>query len=181
LIRPGLVALAFAVLLPLLAPGAMADTASGHLQQSPQLSPEDQARFASMALEEMRATLGEVGRKLEAAERDKAMGAVQCLSNRQATLEVLLLAAEGAQRGLLQALLDDELGAVGHEYRKIAIALQRARGLMAVAEACWPEHRWVLLEPVDYDSPFEGLDDETEALDITEDFGPLPPATSPYQ
>ena len=182
MIRRLILAMAFvAVLLPLAA-AAQETSAAGQIEQSSQTSPEEKIRFTDMALEEMRASVNEVSKMVEVAEREKAMVAIQCLSRKLTTMRALLEVSESSGITLKQALADGEYETAEHEYRKIAIALARVRQFRAEADACAgggsAQPGTTSIEVIE--SAITG-EDETDAITFDEEFGNQPPPTSQFQ
>jgi hypothetical protein len=182
MIRRLIFALSLTFLLFPLVAGAQETSASGQIEQSSQTSPEEKIRFTDMALEEMRASVKEVAKMVEVAEREKAMVAIQCLSRKITTMRALLEVSESSAVTLKQALSAGEYENAEHEYRKIAIALAKVRQFRAEADACTgggtaqPGHT-----DVEVITSALSSDDDTEGFTFDEEFGNQPPATSQFQ
>jgi hypothetical protein len=182
MIRKLFIAVSFAVALLPIAAGAQDSNASGQIEQSSQTSPEEKIRFTDMALGEMRSSVNEVSKMVEVSEREKNMVAIQCLSRKLTTMRALLEVSENSGITLKQALADGEYETAEHEYRKIAIALNRVRQFRAEADACagggGGTDGGTTVEVVE--SALSG-EDETDMIVFDEDFGDQPPPTSQFQ
>jgi hypothetical protein len=169
------------VLLPLVA-SAQESSASGQIEQSSQTSPEEKIQFTDMALAEMRESVKQVAKMVEASEREKNMVAIQCLSRKLTTMRALLEVSESSGVSLKQALADGEYQTAEHEYRKIAVALNKVRQFRAEADACGggggakpgQTHVEVVESAI-------STDDETEPPQFEGEFGNQPPPTSQFQ
>jgi hypothetical protein len=102
--HPLLPTLTLAFMLPSMTSSALATAPEDPIAWIAQASAEDQLRFASLAVEEMRISVGEVSRWSERAEREDKEAALQCLSGKLATMRLLLGASEVARVLLQQAL-----------------------------------------------------------------------------
>jgi len=176
-----IVALALCVALLPLAASAQDTTVSGQIEQSSQSSPEEMIRFTDMALEEMRASVKDVSKMVEAAEREHNMVAIQCISRKLTTMRALLEVSESSGVGLKQALADGEKDRAQHDFRKIAIALSKVRQFRAEADACGGGGAQPGTTSIEVIESAITDEDETEALDLGIDFGDQPPPTSQFQ
>lgn len=181
MVRRLIVALILCVaLLPLVA-SAQDTSVSGQIEQSSQSSPEEMIRFTDMALEEMRQAVKDVSKMVEAAEREQAMVAIQCISRKLTTMRALLEVSESSGVALKQALADGENDRAQHDFRKIAIALSKVRQFHAEADACGGGGAQPGTTNIEVIESAISTDDETDELDLGMDFGDQPPPTSQFQ
>jgi hypothetical protein len=181
MIRRHIIALALGLfLLPLVA-GAQDTSVSGQIEQSSQTSPEEMIRFTDMALEEMRAAVGDVAKMLEGAERDREMVAIQCLSRKLTTMRALTEVSENSSVVLRQALADGENDRAQHEFRKITVALSRLRQFRAEADTCGGGGGDSGETKVKVSSSAVSSEDETQPPQLDVPFGDQPPDTSQFR
>ncbi len=178
--RRALIILTIVYALPDLIPDAAATPSPDPIEQGAQLSGEEMFRFTSLAVQEIEATVREVSRMLQEAERQEDSVAVQCLNRKLPTMQALLEVAEQAKLSCQQARLKGDRGVAEYELRKIAIALNKIRETHAEAVACSTGGTTVV-EGRDWKfSGMGGFGDETEPLEYDppdED----PPPTSQFQ
>ncbi len=151
------------------------------VEASSQHTPDELLRFADMALEELDSYVAQLESMQAWAVRENPRSEPRCLLIKQASIHTLLLAMERAAQGCEQALLEGDLGLAAWEHRKIVIALIRARRLREEADACSGGY------PADHFGPIHVLEtpirepDETDPIELPDEFGDAPPATSPFQ
>jgi hypothetical protein len=181
MIRRHIVALSLGLMLLPLAAGAQDTDMSGQIEQSSETSPEEMIRFTDMAVQEMKAAVGEVADMLEAAEREGAMVAIQCLSRKLTTMRALAEVSENAALELQQALADGENDRAQHEFRKITVALSRLRQFRAEADTCGGGGGESGETKVKVSSSAVSSGDETNPPEIDIPFGEAPPDTSQFR
>ncbi len=185
--KPGSTLLAFTALAlaAFSLPEAMAqDDITGQLEQSNRVSPEEMLRFADMALDEIKMAVDDVSSMLEDAEREQDAALTQNLGTALATLRALYEVSQSSALKMEQAIDDGDLDLAEHEYRKLTIALAKARQYRNEAEGYVGETE---AEPGQtsvevIEEPLEYFEEDTAIFDIYEDtFDDTAPTTSPFQ
>lgn len=117
---------------------AWADTpgVSGTLEQSSSTSPKEKVEFAGSAIKEIEGAVGTVQKLLEQAEKDKNTEQIECLQRKLTPLKALLEVSKTSSNALQQSLAANDAVHADLEYRKIAVALSKARDFLAEAQAC---------------------------------------------
>lgn len=137
--------------------------------------------FVGAANSEMRGIVKSLSRLDEQARGQDEAGLL-CLTNNLTAARALFQVAEKAEGMMKEALDIGERPRAEHEYRKVAIALKKARLLYAEAERCAGDgvsdginRRKIEGQPIDADK------DETEAIpDDILNYGFDPPDASPF-
>lgn len=111
---------------------------SGELEQSTTASPEEKAEFAASAVAEIAAAAKTVEDLLNAAEnaKDRNEERIECLSRKVEPLRTLAGVSREASNQMMQYLAVNDTVRADWEYRKIAVALTKAREFLAEAQAC---------------------------------------------
>lgn len=131
--RVALALLAFAV--PLFAVAADTGVASD-LERLAQTTPAEKKAYATESVDEITGEVKLVERALEAARRAGNAEQVTCVNNRLVALRALLQVSAGAESAMGQALDAENAPIAEHEFRKIAVAREKAQQLRAEADAC---------------------------------------------
>jgi hypothetical protein len=146
-------------------------------------TPKEKLDYAAESNDEMRTSVKAVNKMLEAARREQDVVKIQCLNNRLTSLRALLQVSEAAEARLQEALNDAESERAEHEYRKIAVARDKASQILAEAERCAGDAGAADgSTQVTVTGELELEDDPTTADAVDEldvDFDP--PETSPFQ
>lgn len=108
----------------------------GDLERVASTSPEEKIDYASSANAEVDEVVKAITKLVEAARRDSDVEQQQCLSNKLTAVRALRGVSESAESAMQQRLEAGDLERADHEFRKIAVALAKARQLMAEAERC---------------------------------------------
>lgn len=179
------------ILMPLCALGlvfsapafAQSAGATGEIEASSELSPTEQSRFAAEALSEMKDADRDVARMLADAERDGDVLTINCLTKKLAALRSLVEVSESASATMNDALASGSKDRADAEFRKVAVALSKARQFRAEAEACSGGGDAGDGETiVDLEGDAWGLTDDTSALDDgNTDIGTDPPGVTPFE
>jgi len=156
---------------------------SGELEQSSSTSPKEKEAFVTGALSEIRDIAKSVSKALEDAEGDQDLVRSNCLTKKQASISSLVEVAERAEDQMNQYLADGNTDKADFEFRKVAVALSKARQFAAEADACLGDSG---TQPgvTDVQVTIEGLadGDDLEPIDDgNDDIGVDPPDTSPFQ
>jgi hypothetical protein len=110
---------------------------TSELERAATTSPEEKIAYAENANTEIAAAIKTIEKLLDTAKRTNASpDALQCLNTRLTqvrTLAAVSIASEGTMR---EALAVQEIESANHEFRKVAIALAKTRGLLAEAYTC---------------------------------------------
>jgi hypothetical protein len=147
----------------------------------PKLGIDEFQHVAALVLEEMERSVHEVTSMSGRAARDRRLAEAACLDRKLTTMGPLHQAAEDAYHAFEDAVDRGERSLAEHQIRKITIALMRLRQLRADADVCLGMDDTGGGRPtVSYDGWLPTWD-QTEALELDEDFGPLPEETSAFQ
>ncbi len=167
------------------APPAMAQDAgvSGGLEKTSATTPKEKEAFVNSALTEIRGIAKDISKALEDAEREQDLVRSNCLTKKQASVSTLVEVAEQAQAQMNAYLAAGDSDKADFEFRKVAVALSKARQFDAEADACLGESG---TQPgvTDVQVTVEGLaggDDLAPIDDGNDDIGVDPPETSPFQ
>lgn len=124
----------------LLASPAFAQEAgiSGELEQSATTTPREKAEFADGALAEIEGAVKTVETLLKDAEsaKDKNIERIECLTRKLTPLKALSEVARQSANSMKQYLAANDGVHADQEFRKIAVALTKAREFLAEAQAC---------------------------------------------
>jgi hypothetical protein len=128
----GSLALGFAV-----AP-ARADTpgVAGTLEQSSSTTAKEKVDFAASAVKEIDAAVVTVQKLLDQAQKEKNTEQIECLQRKLTPLKALAEVSKNSSNALQQFLASNDAVHADLEYRKIAVALSKARDFLAEAQAC---------------------------------------------
>ncbi|MCB9761543.1 MAG: hypothetical protein H6739_16995 [Alphaproteobacteria bacterium] len=165
------------VALPLLLAGP-AVAQDGGAGTSSASAAKNQLSETQDALREMRGVAEYISDMLAKAENEGEPVKVQCINKKLATVRALVEVSESAALSMQEALADGNDARADYEYRKINVALTKARQARAEADACLgdegdPETQTV----VDYDE--EEAEESIDAGNI--DIGVDPPGTSSFE
>lgn len=155
---------------------------SGDLQRTATATPAERLQYAVDAIEEVNATLEEAQKLLQQVQREGDSQKVECLAKRVADLRTLAKVTELAEASMRIAIEAGNQERAGHEMRKIAVAISKARQLSLEAQACIEEAGVAAGETVvRAEGGLDSDEDETEPLstDVLNQ-GYDPPDASPY-
>ena len=177
-----LVALAMLASLGISAPAFAQDGGvAGEIDRVASSSPQEKLDYVASANDEMRTAVKEVGKLLETVRREADVERIQCLKNRFTSLRSVLQVSEGAETSMRGALEAGEVEKADHEFRKVAIALSKARQLRAEADGCGYDssvqsgETEVIVEGGEFDDL-----DETVEVEVEVEIGFDPPESSPF-
>lgn len=111
----------------------------GSIERLSSTTPEEKLQFAATANDEMRLTVKSVSKLLETARRESNAEKLQCVSTLLTSIRSLVQVSEQAEVAMVEALSAGELERADHEFRKVAVALNKTRSLQAEAERCGDE------------------------------------------
>jgi saccharopine dehydrogenase-like NADP-dependent oxidoreductase len=154
------------------------------LEQSTATSSSEKREFATDANKEMEAAVKKLSKAMADAEREREAVRLNCLSKKLSSARTLSEVAESASQAMNVAIDGNDLDKAEHEFRKIAVALQKTREFAAEGEACLgdagssPGVTSVVVSQGDLDA-----EDDTEPIDDGSLglLGVDPPETSPFQ
>lgn len=129
----------YALILSLLAAvPALAQTpgVSGTLEQAGAVSPQEKLAFGTAAVAEIGEAVTAVEELKAEAEKEKQVEVVECLTPKLTTLKALSEVSRGSAASLQQLVGANDTVHADLEYRKIAVALSKARDVLAEAQAC---------------------------------------------
>ena len=157
--------------------------ATGEIEASTLLSDSEKTSFAADAIAEMSTASRDVSRLLADAERDGDVLTINCLTKKQAALRSLVEVSESASAKMNDAMVAGDKPRADAEFRKVAVALSKARQFRAEAEACGGGGDGESGETtVDVQGDAWGLGDDTSGIDDgNSDLGTDPPGTTPFE
>lgn len=122
----------------LLAAPAFAQTPgiSGELEQSSTTSPKEKTQFTDAALAEIEGSVKTVEGLLADAEKEKNVEEIECLTRKLTPMRALLEVSRQSGNTMRQALASNDTVHADQEFRKVAVALTKAREFLAEAQAC---------------------------------------------
>lgn len=179
-------ALAALILLAGLQPtrAAAQDQLRSQLEQSSTTSSAEKREFAGDANKEMEAAVKKLAKAMSEAEREREAVQLNCLNKKLSSARTLSEVAESANAAMNAAIGENNLDKAEHEFRKIAVALQKTREFAAEGEACLGDAGSVPgVTSVDVSKGDLDDEDDTEPIDdgSTGLLGVDPPDTSPFE
>lgn len=111
---------------------------SGELEQSTTTTPREKAQFADGALAEIEGAVKTVETLLKDAEnaKEKNAEAIECLTRKLTPLRALAEVSRQSNNSMKQFLAANDPVHADQEFRKVAVALTKAREFLAEAQAC---------------------------------------------
>lgn len=172
--------LLLAVTLALAAPAVAQEL--GETATATQVSTKDKIQGAKDALTEMVAAEVQVGKDLEAAEKNGDAEAAECIRQRRSKISALVAVSARAQDDMNAALATAQEARADHEFRKIQVALTRVRQFRSEALTCMGEGAVADgATEVTVESDLDDRDD-TQGLGISDGVvGTDPPGTTPFE
>jgi hypothetical protein len=120
--------------------GLRAEDASGQVPDKEKLTQ------ASADLDQMRAALKDVLKRLEEARSEKDVVKLNCVNEKLTQVKGLLKIAEQSDVALQEAVAQGEQGSSQHEFAKVSIAKQKVDQLRAEGEQCIGQLAYVVDE-----------------------------------
>jgi hypothetical protein len=108
----------------------------GELEQSSTLPPKEKVAFATAAVDEIAAAEKTINKLLESARKDGDKDAVECLERKLTPVRSLLEVSRHSSNAMQSHLAANDLVHADQEYRKVAVALSKAREFVQEAQAC---------------------------------------------
>lgn len=109
---------------------------ASELERLAQTTPAEKQAYAQESVDEIVDEVRLVERMLETARRSGNADQIQCLNNRLVALRALLQVSSGAETAMGASITNQEAAKADHEFRKIAVAREKAQQLRAEADAC---------------------------------------------
>ncbi len=106
------------------------------LQATGEISTKEKLEFTDKALAEMQENLKTVRKTMDNAERGGDPDQIQCVRNKQASIQALYSVSERAQAAMRDALANGETERAEYEFRKLAVAISKVRQFTAEAQGC---------------------------------------------
>jgi hypothetical protein len=145
-------------------------------------TPKEKLDFAVEAITEMGEGVKTVEKLQEQVTRDGDEELIQCVRIKMASVKALTDVSERANESMTDALAEGNDERAEHEFRKIAIALNKVRQFVAEAEACVGQGGVVDGDTeVTVDSQGVPEGDDTEGGEITDDNFVDPPESSAFE
>lgn len=166
--------------------GPMAQAQEGftsELERVADASREEKLAYVEASVTEIDDSFIAVDAMLKDAKAAKDAAAVQCISSRHVALRALQSVSQQARQDMVTALSVGQVERADHEFRKVAVAVQRTRMLHAEAERCVGGQELadgetsLQIVGEDEDVVFEDGGVDVEDLDVGFD----PPDVSPFR
>lgn len=109
---------------------------TGTLEQSSTTSPKEKVEFARSAIEEIAASVRTVEKLLEQAQKEKNVEHIECLTRKLTPMRALYEVTRQSSNTMQEALAASDNIHADQEFRKVAVALTKARDFLAEAQAC---------------------------------------------
>ncbi|MFH1467736.1 MAG: hypothetical protein ABIO70_25340 [Pseudomonadota bacterium] len=153
------------------------------LEQGAQLSPEEMLQYTDTGIAEMNSGVEAVAKMLEAAERDREIVKVQCLSNKLTQLRAFANVGGSIQQHVKDSLAENDPEQSSFHLRQFVVLMARFRELRAQADACVGpgSGKGNANTTVDVTEAGMSVSDETNGPEFSEDFGNNPPPTSQFE
>ena len=160
------------------------DGIRAQLEQSGATTTSEKRDFAGQAQQEMEDAVKKLAKSMAEAEREREAVRLNCLTKKLSSARTLSQVAEAAQGAMEAALAENDQDKAEHEFRKIAVALQKTREFAAEGEACVGDSGSSPgVTSVDVTQGNLDDEDDTEPIDdgSTGLLGIDPPDTSPFE
>ncbi|NOY26628.1 MAG: hypothetical protein GXP62_12205 [Oligoflexia bacterium] len=155
----------------------LVDTTTPHTETSVKVM----IQGAKDALSEMTGADQAVGKNLDSAERAGDASGAECIRDRYSKISALIAVSSRAQTDMNTALASKQDARADHEYRKIQVALTKARQFRAEALACQGEGAVADGQTQVTVSANLGTTDDTQGLGVSDGVvGIDPPRTTPF-
>jgi hypothetical protein len=154
----------------------------GSIERLANTSPDEKMQFAASANQEMRDAVKAVSKLMDNARRESNVDKIQCVSTLLTSIRSLVQVSEQAEVAMKEALSAGEVERADHEFRKVAVALNKTRSLQADAERCGDQGGLRSGETViSVDGGVaDDSDDTTDVVVDVFDLGFDPPQASPF-
>ena len=165
------------------------DDLKGILETSTETTVPEKRDYTESAQKQMKQAVKELSKAMEDAERDREAVRMNCLSKKLASAKTLSEVADAAQQAMEAAFKeapndDKAMERAEHEFRKVAVALNKSLQFAAEGEACLGESGSaegvtsvdVTRGNLDDEDDTEPIDDGSSGL-----LGVDPPDTSPFE
>lgn len=156
---------------------------TSELERVADASPEEKVAYVEASVREIEDSHAIVQAMMDEARDARDNQTIQCVSGRLRDLTALESVSQQAERDMINAMGAQNFERASHEFRKVAVALQRSRMLLAEAERCVGGQ-----ELADGETSVQYVGDEDDVifgdsgLDIDDtDIGFDPPDVSPFR
>lgn len=167
--------------------GLLAGAGAAHAQTAPggattvdtkSLSKDEMKAFSDTAVEQVTKAAAEVAKLTEQARKDNDAGVLDCLTPRNVSMQALVQVATIARDKMRNALNTGDRERAEHEYRKIAISLDKANQIKQEANNCLAGEGGrgegdVKISGGSGDDSDTSDNDELDDLDLGFDLGPV--------
>ena len=165
--------------------GLLLGTGGVVAQELDPMGPSELREAVVQALAELQGSVDGIASDLQQAESARSAATMECLTGKLSSARTLNDVSAVASGQMEEALQAGELERARHEYRKIAVALERTRQYVAEANNCMGERgesTGVSQIDVQFDGDGEDVDD-TRVLDdgYGDVLGVDPPDATPFQ
>ncbi len=128
----------FLLLLAIATPVAFAATNGvvGELEQSATTTPKEKLDFATKSGEEIDSAVKTVEKLLEQAKKENDKEAIECLNRKLTPMRAIRDVATLTSNNMQQFLASNDTVHAEMEFRKIAVAVSKARSFLAEAQQC---------------------------------------------
>jgi hypothetical protein len=109
---------------------------TGELEQSATTSPKEKTEFADAAVAEIEGAVKTVENLLGDAEKEKNVEEMECISRKLTPLRALFEVSRQSSNTMRLSLASNDGVHAEQEFRKVAVALTKAREFLAEAQAC---------------------------------------------
>ena len=99
-------------------------------------SPQEKVEYVQTSVQEIDSSFAEIDDMLQSAKDANDNKVVQCVTSRHVAVKALQSVTQQAERDMVGAIAAGNVDRADHEFRKVAVALQRTRMLHAEAERC---------------------------------------------
>jgi hypothetical protein len=148
-------------------------------------SPAEMAEFAQSSVDEIGEGVKAISRMLEEARSRSNVEALQCLTNRLTSIRALEQVTKLSQKSLQGVLDSGDSERAHHEIRKVSVALNKARQLLAESERCADQDTLASGDSVvRWEGGIRGAPEREDTKSVTYDdfdIGQDPPKSSPFQ
>ena len=159
--------------------------AMSDLERISKSSPGEMAEFAQASVDEIAEGVKSISKMLEEARSRSNVEALQCLTNRLTSIRALEQVSKLAQKTLQGVLDSGNSERAHHEIRKMAVALNKARQLLAESERCADQDTLASGDSVvRWEGGIRGTPEREDTQTVTYndmDIGVDPPKQSPFQ
>ena len=171
MVRTGVWFVALGLLVPT---GATAQFLEGEDMPAERLTTEKKRELAEAKLKEIKGALGFALKSLEQAQTSRDFVMMGCVNENLGVLKGLVKVSEDAEVNLREAAARRDTGLINHEFKKIMIASNRAKGFRTQVEGCAGESRHHTGGTEKETTEDEEIREDDPAVRETDALSPLP-------